>query len=433
MLTNLEQCPLCGSELSQTKFREIRAKQREQDERKAAELAEAKLGAAREVEQEFTKKLEQQVRLAHNKGRQEAEEKVRKAVAEAESLAAKLKAADDREAEVRRQAQLEILKHKQATEKKAQEEIQQQTKKAIAERDLLTKKLKNADEREAKSRKLIEEQAKKESEKQLLEQRQALEKDRSLALLKQEAAHNRDRDSLQKKVKILEHQLQNRTANQLGDGGEIDLLEALRDAFQGDRINRIQKGQPGADILHEILYKGEVCGRIVLDSKNRQAWQNTFVGKLRQDQVEAKAEHAILATTAFPADKKELCIESGIIVVSPARAIYVVEILRQAMITMHIKGLSFNERSSKMSQLYNLITSEPYIRKFTEAERLAQDILDLDVQEERAHGIMWRKRGMAATRIKNVLREVQTEVATVVEGEDAGSKATVATGARIAL
>src|ERR1700722_257881 len=116
-----------------------------------------------------------------------------------------------------------------------------------------------------------------------MDQRQALEKDRSAALLKQQGEHNRHRESLQKKVKTLEHQLQKKTANELGDGGEIDIFEALRDAFQGDKITRIQKGQPGADILHEILYKGEVCGRIVVDSKNRQAWQNAFVDKLRKD------------------------------------------------------------------------------------------------------------------------------------------------------
>lgn len=74
------------------------------------------------------------------------------------------------------------------------------------------------------------------------------------------------------------------------------------------------------------------------------------------------------------------------------------------------------ERSNKMSQLYNLITSESYRKKFAEAERLAQDVLDLDVQEKKDHDIVWRKRGTIATRIKNVLREVDMDVAAVIEG-----------------
>jgi len=87
----------------------------------------------------------------------------------------------------------------------------------------------------------------------------------------------------------------------------------LRGAFPDDLIHRVPKGQPGADIHQQVRYKGEVCGRIVFDSKNRQKWGYEFVTKLREDQVEAKADHAILSTTMFPSGKKELCIESGVI------------------------------------------------------------------------------------------------------------------------
>ena len=68
----------------------------------------------------------------------------------------------------------------------------------------------------------------------------------------------------------MEKQLQKKTANELGDGAEIDLFEALRESFPGDKITRIPKGQAGVDILHEVLYKGESCGKIIVDSKNRQ-------------------------------------------------------------------------------------------------------------------------------------------------------------------
>ena len=366
METNLEQCPLCGSELSQIKFREIRAKLRDQEQRKATDLAEAKLAVTRNLEAEFKKRSEQQRRDTERKVREEADQRVKKIVAEREELTTKLKAAEAREAEIRKQAHEEAAKHAQ---------------------------------------------------KELADQRQALAKDKNLALLKQQSEHNRHRDSLQKKVKMLEHQLQKKTANELGDSGEIDVFEALRDAFQGDKITRIRKGQPGADILHEVLYKGEVCGRIVVDSKNRQAWQNTFVAKLRQDQVEAKAEHAILATTVFPAGQKDMCIESGVIVISPTHVVNIVQLLRHAMVMMHVQDLSMNERTSKMSQLYRLITSESYVAKFTEANRLTEDILELEVKEQAEHGRVWKNRGTLVKRMQNLLREVETEVAAVIESD----------------
>ena len=84
----------------------------------------------------------------------------------------------------------------------------------------------------------------------------------------------------------MERQIQRKTSQDLGDGAELDLYEILRESFPDDRITRVQKGQPGADIHHEVMYKGQCCGKIVIDSKNRHGWQNAFVTKLRQDQTE---------------------------------------------------------------------------------------------------------------------------------------------------
>jgi len=419
MQTNLEQCPLCGTELSQTKYREIRAKLKEQDERNSRELEDAKLAVHREAEQEFHKKLEQESRAAEKRARAEADKQVQKVIAEKATLSGKLKAAEAQEAEIRKEAQAEIEKQKELAAKRAKSEFEEKVKKLALERDEASKKLKDAEAREVEIRKETEEKAEKVWQKELAAQRQALEKDKTNALLKQQSEQNRERESYQKKLRVMEQQLQRKTANELGDGGEIDVFEALRDAFQGDKISRIKKGQPGADILHEVMYKGEVCGRIVTDSKVRQGWQNAYVAKLRSDKVEAKAEHAILATTVFPAGKKNVCIESDVIVASPGLVVHITGLLRQAMITMHVKGLSMRERSNKMSQLYNLITSESYRKKFAEAERLAQDVLDLDVQEKKDHDLVWRKRGTMATRIKGVLRDIEADVAAVIERADA--------------
>jgi len=431
--TNLEQCPLCGTELSQIKFREIRAKLRDQDQKRAAELAEAKSAITRNLEEEFKKKAEQQRRDTEKKVREEAEQRVNKVIADRELLIVKLKAAETREVELKKQAQLEIEKHKLAAEKKARADAEQQIKKITVERDQAAAKLKAAVAREAEVRKQAHEEAAKGAEKELADQRQILEKDKNVALLKQQSEHNRKRESLQKQVKMLEHKLQNKTANELGDNGEIDVFEALRDAFQGDKITKIRKGQPGADILHEVIYKGVVCGRIVVDAKNRQAWQNAFVAKLRQDQVEAKAEHAILATTVFPTGKKEMCIESGAIVISPAHVVNVVQLLRHAMVMMHVQGLTMNERTSKMSQLYELITSESYVAKFTEANRLTEDILELEVKEQAEHGRVWKNRGALVKRMQRILREVETEVAAVTESNSASAEVPVLDRKRVAV
>jgi hypothetical protein len=416
--TNVEQCPLCGTELSGIKFREIQSKLREEEQSRAAHLQQTASATRQRLEQQFKEDLEKQKKAAEKKAREDAGQEIKKVAAERDQAAKKLKEVEGREGEIRKQADQEIARQKQSAEKKANEEAGAKIKKVAAERDEMARKLKGAEEREVEALKQAQEDAEKRRQKELAEQRQALEKDKTLTLLRQETKFNRERESLQKKMQLMDKQLQKKTANELGDGAEVDLFEALRECFPSDKITRIPKGQAGADILHEVLYKGEPCGRIILDSKNRQGWKWDFVTKLRQDQVEAGAEHAILATTVFPQGKKEMCIESGVIVMAPARIIYVAQILRQAMVTMRVKGLSIKERATKMSKLYNLITSESYSGKFAEANKLTQDIDELGVQEIKDHGNLWKKRGALVKRIQNVLRETETEVSAIIESSE---------------
>jgi hypothetical protein len=416
--TNVEQCPLCGTELSVVKFREIQSKVREEERRWIADVEQATLAARQNLEQKFKLDLEKQKIAAEKKAAEEAGQEIKKVAAERDQAAKKLKEVEAREQETRKQAEKEIARQKQAAEKKANEEAEARVKKLAAERDQIAKKLKDSQEREEDLIKRAQQDADKQKQKELAELRQAFEKDKTLTLLKQQSEFNRERESLQKKMQLMDKQLQKKTANELGDGGEIDVFESLKGAFPKDEIERIRKGQPGADILHEVFYKGESCGKIILDSKNRQSWQNGFVTKLRQDQVEAGAEHAILATTIFPAGKRDLCVLSDVIVIAPAGVVHMVQVLRRAMIALRVMGLSMKERSSKMARLYDLVRSESYSRRFSEAGRIAQDILELDVQEKKAHDNVWKKRGTLATRINYVLREVETEVAAVIEGGD---------------
>lgn len=88
------------------------------------------------------------------------------------------------------------------------------------------------------------------------------------------------------------------------------------------------------------------------------------------------------------------------------------------MVAMHVKGLGMKERASKMSKLYELITSDSYSGKFSEANKITKDILDLEVQEKTTHDNVWKKRGALVKRVQNVLREVETEVAAIIEGAD---------------
>lgn len=167
-------------------------------------------------------------------------------------------------------------------------------------------------------------------QKELNQQRESLEKAKTEAVHKEQANAFEGRQKLEKKLLEMQRQLQNKTAQELGEGAEVDLFETLRGAFKDDRIKRIAKGVAGADIRHEVVYNGESCGRIVYDSKNHKAWRSEFVTKLREDQLADKAEHAVLATRVFPAGKNQLDIQDGVLIANPARAVTAVTMATRA-------------------------------------------------------------------------------------------------------
>ncbi|HEV8434037.1 MAG TPA: hypothetical protein VGR95_11540, partial [Thermoanaerobaculia bacterium] len=50
-----------------------------------------------------------------------------------------------------------------------------------------------------------------------------------------------------------------------------------------------------------------------------------------------------------------------------------------------------------------------------EASELTSEALQIDVDEKRAHDLVWRKRGTVLTRIRQVLRDIDSDVSAIVE------------------
>lgn len=388
-----EKCPWCGSTVSRVKFIDIKNKIAEEEHQKLAE--ERTL-----MEQQFSAKMQK----AEMRLREEADGKLAEISAERDEAAAKIKELQANEAAVRKEAAAQA-------EARVKEEASGKLSTLAAERDEATAKLKQLETA---------------SKKELEQQRAVLEKDRDAQVLKVQVQNNREREQLQQKIGALTRQVQHKTADELGEGAEIDVFDALRDAFARDDIKRVKRGEPGADIRHQVVYRGESCGTILIDSKNRNSWQNSYVTKLREDQMAEKAEHAVLATTVYPRGKKELYVdkETGVIVVNRARAVEIVRLLREAMTRMSALKLSQTEKANKKEQLYKYIASEVFRQHLVEATRLSNEILDLDVEEKRTHDKTWEKRGKMATRLRNAVGVIDTEVGAIVEGRASSHEGT---------
>lgn len=260
---------------------------------------------------------------------------------------------------------------------------------------------------------VLKKELEKQRKKELADVRQILLKDRDAALAKKEAEFAREREALQKKIVDISRRVQKR-GGEIADGVEIDLYDELRGAFPDDQITR----RPDGNLLLDVRHRNKSAGKLLVSAKPRAAWQQAFVTRLRQEQSETGADHAVLAAAVFPAGKKELFVDSGVIVVAPARVRAIVEVLRKALVAMHVAKLSEGERNDKVNKLFRFITSPNFKRRLAEASDLTGEALQIDVDEKRAHDLTWRKRGTVLTRIRNVLREIDTDVSAIIEARE---------------
>lgn len=248
----------------------------------------------------------------------------------------------------------------------------------------------------------------------LNEQREVLEKAQSDAINVQKSTSFQKELKLQEKVDQLQRALDNKTAEELGEGAEIDLFELLKGEFEGDKIERINKGQPGADILHTVIHNGKECGGIIYDSKNHNAWRSEFVTKLAADQMAAKAEHAVLSTRKFPAGQRHLHVHDRVILAAPSRILALVQILREHIVQTHTLRWSNEARVQKTAALYDFINSERCRNLFTRIDTQAEKLLDLQVKEKKAHEATWKTQGELIRSVQKVQAEIVNEIDSIV-------------------
>lgn len=246
------------------------------------------------------------------------------------------------------------------------------------------------------------------------ETREALEKSHRDAVNAEQAKHFEEKQRIQNTVDDLKRQLENKTALELGEGAEVDLFEALKQAFPDDDITRIKRGVAGADIRHVVRHNSKDCGLILYDSKNHKAWRSDFVTKLRDDQIADKAAHAILSTIAFPQGTKQLHIQDGVILVNPARAVAIAALVRQQVVQAHCLNLGNEDREQKSLELYSFITSERFGTLLTKVHVTTDSLHQMDAAEQAAHNRVWQKRGQLINSVAKAEADLRCEIGRII-------------------
>jgi hypothetical protein len=279
-------------------------------------------------------------------------------------------------------------------------------------RDTVAAHEKAVDEAKAKARDA--EKHALEIEQDMKTQRESLEQAKEEAINAEKAKAFEENQKLSSKVNDLQRALEKKTNEELGEGAEVNVFEALRKEFKDDRIERIPKGAPGADIRHVVRFRGQECGTILYDSKNHKQWRDDHAAKLRRDQLAEKAEHAILSIHKFPRDVRQLGIRDGVLLANPARVVTVASIIRQHLVQLHTLRLSKVERESKTIALYDFITSERCKQLLDRIDQRSGTLLDLQEKEIKWHERNWEHQGTAIRAIQKAKGDLEGEIDSII-------------------
>ena len=378
-------CPWCGQPIAHEKFIEIKARIRANERARTRDL-------------ERRLRDEQDAVLAQVQAAAELQIKKANRLFEAQA------------AEARRKADAAIKaanKQVQSLVRAARDEERKKSRAAVAAASAETARLRaEADQRLAEQRAHDDDVLKA----RLREQRDALDKATVEAINAEKAKAFTDRQKLEARLAQLQRQVAHNTAAELGEGAELNLYEQLRDEFPGDMIVSVKRGQPGADLVHTVIENGRECGHIVYDSKSRAAWRNSYVSRLLDDKIAAKADHAVLVTRVFPAGQAQLYVQDGVIVANPARVLALAQMIRKHVVQQATLRLSDEARAENTMRLYDFITSDRCSVLLEQIGTVSDKLLDLDVKEHRAHTATWKQRGQLIREIQQARGTLVTEI-----------------------
>ncbi|ROL61361.1 DUF2130 domain-containing protein [Bacteroidetes/Chlorobi group bacterium ChocPot_Mid] len=146
-----------------------------------------------------------------------------------------------------------------------------------------------------------------------------------------------------------------------GEVQELELESILREKYPFDKIIEVKKGQRGADCLQLVRTKqGLECGKIYYESKRTKDFQNGWIQKLKEDNLEVKADIMIIVTQVMPDGEQKFFLKDGVWVCPFTEIRAFSFVIRQSLLKFHSISITQQNKDSKMEMLYNYLTSQEF-------------------------------------------------------------------------
>ncbi|MCD9854522.1 DUF2130 domain-containing protein [Epilithonimonas sp. JDS] len=203
-----------------------------------------------------------------------------------------------------------------------------------------------------------------------------------------------------------------------GEVLELALEDFLQENFRWDKIDEVQKGTLGADVLQTVNNDAlQMCGKIIYETKRTKNFDQKWLDKLKQDQLNAKAEIAVLVTETLPKNIEKFDVQNGIWICSYQEVKSLVVVLRQILIETQKVKIANENRGDKMEILYSYFTSGEFSQKTKRILEIYDGMLSQLDAEKKVTQKLWAKREKDISIMKENLSIVSGDIAGITGKE----------------
>jgi len=216
-----------------------------------------------------------------------------------------------------------------------------------------------------------------------------------------EAEYKKQLEDAHRDVEELTRRLDRGSQQLQGEVLELELEQLLRTSFPHDRIEPVRKGVRGADVLQVVhTTTGQQCGTIIWEAKRAENWSDKWLQKLKDDQLEAKAELAVIVSTSMPDGSREpFLVQGGVWIARESAVKPIAQTLRLMLIEASNLKLANTGKNEKVEALYDYLSSPQFAQRVRAiVETFAAMKRDLD-REKSSIMTIWKKREAQIERV----------------------------------
>jgi hypothetical protein len=167
-----------------------------------------------------------------------------------------------------------------------------------------------------------------------------------------------------------------------GEIQELVIEQELRNIYPLDKIEEIKKGVSGADILQTVVSNtGAECGKIYYESKRTKAFNQEWIKKLKDDNLQENADALVIITKALPNGNTFSFID-GVYVVSFNEFKAVSMFIRNFLLKLAENNVSNANKGTKAELLYDYLVSNEFKANFEAIVSNFKDLKDSLYQEK---------------------------------------------------